>query len=106
MEINFSSEDLQSAATHTDLDWSQLEDTTNANASGSGAATVGGNVTNGADWELIHKDNESQQHSQSPNKNQYSEEETLLYNQETRQKLTNELEEVEFFLRQRLNELT
>ncbi len=35
----------------------------------------------------------------------YNDEETLLYNGETRQLLVNDLEECEFFLRQRLSEL-
>ena len=38
--------------------------------------------------------------------NKYNNEETVLYSQETRQKLVNDLEECESFLRQRLVELS
>ena len=38
--------------------------------------------------------------------NRFNNEETLLYNQDSRQRLVNDLEECEYFLRQRLVELS
>ena len=56
-----------------------------------------------ADWEFVNKDSQDKK-EEAPFV--FNEEETLLYNQETRQLITNDLEELEFFMRQRLAELT
>eukprot|EP00347_Sterkiella_histriomuscorum_P024302 403331603 len=91
-EIDLTGGDEAAVSGSIDLDWSQIEDTTINTTQN----------TQGADWEIVHK----VEQTTSSNQNQYNEEETLLYNQETRQYFINDLEEVEFFLRQRLSELT
>ncbi|CDW76193.1 UNKNOWN [Stylonychia lemnae] len=77
-------DDQPAASGNIEIEWNQIDDT-----SGQDAA-----------WEIVQKESEKE------DKAQYNDEETLLYNQETRQILINDLEEVEFFLRQRLSELS
>lgn len=71
-----------------ELDWNEIDESATGPSSN-------------ADWELVNKDNTTA-HKES----NYNEEETLLYNHEFRQLLVNDLEELEFFLRQRLSELS
>lgn len=74
-----------------DIDWQQIEE---------GKEEAGDSLTQS--WAVISEQKEPEV---KVNLNDFNSEETMLYNQEKRQMLINDLEECEFFLRQRLTEL-
>lgn len=55
-------------------------------------------LTKSSAWEIVEVE-------PTINLDNFNLDETILYNGETRQRLTNDLEELEYFLRQRLQEL-
>jgi len=93
-------EDKQPEGKVIDIDWSKL-DTEGFTLEG----TSGEQVVQESDWSVVQEPTEAFEVVGGSEKVNYNSEETLLYNQDSRQRLVNDLEECEYFLRQRLAEL-